>query len=77
FFARDKVLLAGVCFGLGAATKLYPLLILGAILVLALRTGKLRTFLVTAGATLAAWLAVNLPIAAINPSGWGYFFAFT
>ncbi|WP_284976951.1 glycosyltransferase 87 family protein [Arthrobacter sp. efr-133-TYG-104] len=77
FFARDKVVLAGVCFGLGAATKLYPLLILGAILVLALRTGKLRTFLVTAGATLAAWLAVNLPIAAINPSGWGYFFTFT
>ena len=77
FFSRDKLILAGICIGLGTATKLYPVLILGAILVLALRSGRLRTFLVTAAAAAAAWLAVNLPIAAMNPSGWRYFFEFT
>ncbi len=77
FFSRDKLVLAGVCIGLGTATKLYPVLILGAVLVLALRSGKLRAFWITAGSALASWLAVNLPIAALNPSGWRYFFEFT
>jgi uncharacterized membrane protein len=77
FFSRDKLVLAGICIGLGTATKLYPLLILGAVLVLALRSGQLRTFFTTAGAAIAAWLVVNLPIAAMNPSGWRYFFEFT
>lgn len=76
-FSRDKPVLAGICIGVGTATKLYPVLILGAVLVLAIRSGKLRTFFTTAGAALAAWLAVNLPIAAMNPSGWQYFFEFT
>ena len=77
FFARDKLILAGVFIGLGTATKLYPLLILGAVLVLSLRSGKFRAFFVTAGAALASWLAVNLPLAALNPAGWRYFFEFT
>ncbi|WP_208295718.1 glycosyltransferase family 87 protein [Paenarthrobacter nitroguajacolicus] len=76
-FSRDKLILAGVVIGLGAATKLYPALILGAVLLLALRTGKLRAFFITAGAAAASWLAVNLPIAAMNPSGWRYFFEFS
>lgn len=77
FFAKDKLVWAGICIGLGTATKLYPVLVLGAVLVLALRTGRLRPFFVTAGTTVAAWLAVNLPIAAMNPAGWRYFFEFT
>ncbi|BCW42630.1 membrane protein [Arthrobacter sp. StoSoilB3] len=77
FFARDKLILAGVFIGLGTATKLYPLLILGAVLVLSLRSGKFQAFFVTAGAALASWLAVNLPLAALNPAGWRYFFEFT
>ena len=77
FFARNKPVLAGICIGLGTATKLYPLLILGAVLLLALRTGRIRAFVVTAGAAAAAWLAVNLPVAALNPEGWKYFYQFT
>lgn len=76
-FSRNQTVLAGVFIGLGTATKLYPLLILGAILVLAVRTGKLKPLLVTTAAAAGAWLAVNLPIAAINPSGWRYFFEFS
>lgn len=77
FFAREKPALAGVFIGLGTATKLYPVLILGAVLVLALRSGKLRTFFVTAGAAAASWLVVNVPIALMNFEGWRYFFEFT
>ncbi|WP_066288610.1 glycosyltransferase family 87 protein [Arthrobacter sp. B6] len=76
-FSRGRLVLAGILIGLGTATKLYPVLVFGAILLLALRTGKIRTFLVTAGAALVAWLAVNLPVALMNPSGWQYFYQFT
>ncbi len=77
FFSRNKFILAGIFIGLGTATKLYPLLILGAIVLLALRTGRIRAFLVTAGAAVAAWLAVNVPVAVSNPAGWTYFYQFT
>ena len=76
-FSRNKLVLAGIFIGLGTATKLYPVLILGAVLLLALRTGRIRALLVTAGAAAAAWLAVNLPVAAVNPEGWKYFYEFT
>lgn len=74
FFSRERLVLAGVFIGLATAAQLYPLLILGAILLLALRTGRFQPVLKTAGAAGAAWLAVNLPFAAANPSGWAYFF---
>lgn len=77
FFSRNKLVLAGIFIGLGTATKLYPVLILGAVLLLALRTGRFRALLVTAGSAAAAWLAVNLPVAALNPEGWNYFYQFT
>lgn len=77
FFARQRPLLAGVFIGLGAATKFYPLLVLGAILLLALRTGRFRPLFVTAGAAAAAWVAVNVPFALANPAGWTYFFQFS
>ena len=77
FFSRNKLILAGICIGLGTATKLYPLLILGAILLLALRTGKIRALLVTAAAAAAAWLAVNIPAVLGDPAGWKYFYQFT
>ncbi|MCA4133250.1 glycosyltransferase family 87 protein [Arthrobacter sp. M4] len=76
-FSRGRLVVAGIFIGLGTATKLYPLLIMGAILVLALRTGKLKPLLVTAASAAGAWLAVNLPVAAINPTGWRYFFEFS
>lgn len=77
FFSRERLILAGILIGLGTATKVYPVLVFGAILLLALRTGRIRAFLVTAGAALTAWLAVTVPIAAMNPAGWKYFYQFT
>ncbi|MHC6591762.1 glycosyltransferase family 87 protein [Arthrobacter sp. C152] len=77
FFARDRPLAAGVLIGLGTATKLYPLLVLGAILLLAIRTGRWRPLLMTGGAAAGTWLVVNLPFAAANPAGWAYFFQYS
>ena len=69
-WGRKKPVLAGVLLGLGGAAKLYPLLLLGPLLVLCWRAGKMREWGVTACAAVAAWLAVNLPIAILFPSGW-------
>ncbi|MET3720202.1 MULTISPECIES: glycosyltransferase 87 family protein [unclassified Arthrobacter] len=76
-FARGRLVLAGLLFGLAAATKPYTALILAAIFLLSVRTGRMRAFLITAGAAAAAWLAVNAPAALANPTGWGYFFGST
>ncbi|AUS34912.1 glycosyltransferase family 87 protein [Rhodococcus sp. 1.20] len=73
-WARKRPVLAGILLGLGGAAKLYPLLLLGPLLVLCLRAGKTRDWLVTALSAVAAWLAVNLPIAALYPHGWYEFF---
>ena len=73
-WARKKPVLAGVLLGIGGAAKLYPLFLLGALLVLCLRAGRLRAWWVTAIAALAAWGAVNLPIALLYPRGWWEFF---
>ncbi|MFF2346129.1 glycosyltransferase family 87 protein [Pseudarthrobacter sp. NPDC058119] len=76
-FARQRLVPAGVLIGLATATKLYPLLVLGAILLLAVRTGRWRPLLVTAGSAAAAWVVVNLPFALANFSGWTYFFQYS
>ncbi|GAA4051582.1 glycosyltransferase 87 family protein [Arthrobacter methylotrophus] len=77
FFAKERPILAGLFIGLGTATKLYPVLVLGAVLLLAVRTGRMRVFFVTSSSAAVAWLIVNVPVAAVNPAGWRYFFDFT
>ncbi|GAT08917.1 transmembrane protein [Mycolicibacterium novocastrense] len=73
-WARRKPVLAGALIGLGVAAKLYPLLLLAPLAVLAVRTGKLREVGKTAAAAVAAWLVVNLPIMVLFPRGWSEFF---
>ncbi|PKQ32028.1 MAG: hypothetical protein CVT62_06500 [Actinobacteria bacterium HGW-Actinobacteria-2] len=75
-WARRKQVLSGVFLGLAISAKLYPLLLLGPMLVLALRTGKWKAFATTAIATLASWLAVNLPVYFLAPQAWLYFWTF-
>ena len=60
-WSRDRPVLAGVLIGLGTAVKLYPLFLLGALLVVCLRRGRMRAFGATTLAAVLAWLAVNLP----------------
>ncbi|QLL09890.1 glycosyltransferase family 87 protein [Mycobacterium vicinigordonae] len=73
-WARRKPWLAGVLIGLGAAAKLYPLLFLGPLLLLGIRSGRLGGVARTAGAAAATWLAVNLPVMVLYPRGWSEFF---
>ena len=73
-WARKRPLLAGVLLGIGGAAKLYPLFLLGALLVLCIRAGRMRAFTTTASAALVTWAAVNLPIALLYPRGWWEFF---
>jgi uncharacterized membrane protein len=73
-WAKRRPLLAGVLIGLGGAAKLYPLLLLGPLLVLGLRTGRLREVARTAAAACGTWLLVNLPVLLLFPRGWSEFF---
>ncbi|WP_106179155.1 glycosyltransferase family 87 protein [Prauserella shujinwangii] len=73
-WARRKPALAGLLFGLGAAVKLYPLFLLGPLLVLCLRAGRMRTWATTALVAAGTWTAVNLPFALFLRQGWAEFF---
>ena len=68
---------AGVLLGLGVAAKFYPLVVFGPLLLLCLRAGQLREFAKTLAAAVLAWLAVDLPVMIIAPSGWAYFYTFS
>ena len=69
-WSREKTWLAGVFVGLGAATTFYPLLLIPAIGVLAVRRREFRDFGAVVGGAVLAWTAVNAPVAAMYPSGW-------
>jgi uncharacterized membrane protein len=73
-WARQRPVAAGVLLGLGAAAKLYPVFVLGALLVLCLRAGRMRPWWQAMGGAVAAWAAVNAPIALLYPQGWWEFF---
>ncbi|MGY1740479.1 MULTISPECIES: glycosyltransferase family 87 protein [unclassified Blastococcus] len=76
-WARQREVLAGVLLGLAVAAKFYPLLVLGALLLLCLRAGRWRTWLRTAAAAVVAWLAVNVPVAVLAFDNWATFFTFS
>jgi uncharacterized membrane protein len=73
-WARKRPVLAGVLLGLGGAAKLYPLFLLGPLLVLCLRAGRTRDWARTTLAAILAWAAVNVPIMIAFPRGWWEFF---
>jgi uncharacterized membrane protein len=73
-WARRRPVLSGVLIGLGVAAKLYPILLLGPLVVLGIRAGRLKDVGRTALAVLATWLVVNLPIMVLFPRGWSEFF---
>jgi uncharacterized membrane protein len=65
---------AGVLIGLGVAAKLYPLLLLIPLALLAVRTGRLREVGRTAATAVLTWVVVNLPVMVLFPRGWSEFF---
>ena len=73
-WARRRPVLAGVALGLGVAAKLYPALLLLPLLVLGVRTGRLRQVGQVAATAAGTWLLVNLPVMVLFPRGWSEFF---
>ncbi|MBV9096320.1 MAG: DUF2029 domain-containing protein [Streptosporangiaceae bacterium] len=76
-WAARRGMWAGVLLGLAVATKFYPVVIFGPLLLLCLRAGKLPDFAKTLAAAVAAWLAVNLPVMVAAPAGWARFYVFS
>ncbi|MGH4034773.1 glycosyltransferase family 87 protein [Actinomycetota bacterium Odt1-20B] len=83
-WSRGRTLAFGVLLGLATAAKLYPALILGPLLILCWRAGKWREFGTAVGATVGAWLVVNLPVMVMHDStgfhireGWAKFYTFS
>ncbi|MDT5313915.1 MAG: hypothetical protein QOE74_2935 [Mycobacterium sp.] len=73
-WARRRPALAGALIGIGVALKLYPLLLLVPMVILGLRTGRMREVGKTAATAVVTWLLVNLPIMVLFPRGWSEFF---
>lgn len=76
-WARKRQVLAGVLLGLAIATKFYPIMFVGALLLLTMRTARWRPFLVTMGATAGSWLVVNVPFMLLAWDGWRRFYVFS
>ncbi|MBG0560601.1 glycosyltransferase family 87 protein [Actinoplanes aureus] len=73
-WVKRKPVWAGVFLGLGAAAKLWPIFILGPILILALRTGKLRPWVSSFVAAAVTWAVVNFPVFYWYHESWLRFF---
>jgi uncharacterized membrane protein len=79
-WTRERPGWAGLLIGLGAAAKLYPVLLLGPLLLVTLRdpdrARAVPRFVVAVGAAVAAWVVVNLPVYLWANEGWRQFFVF-
>jgi uncharacterized membrane protein len=75
-WARDRPVLTGVLIGIGTATKLFPLFLLGGILVICLRDRRARDFALTVGSAVVAWVLVNLPAYLTGREQWRVFWQF-
>jgi Glycosyltransferase family 87 len=65
-WGRNKVPLAGVLLGLAISARSYPLVLLVAIGLLALRSGRVGAWRRLAGTAMATWFAVSLPWFVVN-----------
>lgn len=72
-WSRDRPLLAGLLVGLGTAAKLYPLFLLGALLVVCLRRRRVGAFLTATAGAVASWTLLNLPPVLYGFDQWAEF----
>jgi uncharacterized membrane protein len=75
-WSRGRPVLSGVLIGVGTATKLYPLFLLGALFVVCVRRGRLPAFWSATLAAAVAWLAVNAPAMIYGFEQWKAFWSF-
>ena len=73
-WSRERTVWAGLLLGLAVAAKLYPVLLLVPLVILAVRTGRVRPVLVTALSAVVSWAVVNIPFALAYPQAWAQFY---
>ncbi len=76
-WSRKHPFAAGLLLGLAVAAKFYPIVFLGAFLVLSLRTAKWAAFGQLLAGTVVAWAVVNIPVAIASFDGWAFFYTFS
>ena len=75
-WSRDRPIVTGVLIGLGTAAKLYPLFLLGGLLIICLRQRRYAAFAMATLAAVAAWLLTNAPAYLTGPDQWKVFWEF-
>ncbi len=75
-FAKRRDIASGVLLGLGAAAKLYPILLAVPFVAGRFRERQPDQGIHLAWASIGTWLAVNLPFALAAPTAWWEFFRF-
>ncbi|MFL6026550.1 MAG: glycosyltransferase family 87 protein [Friedmanniella sp.] len=75
-WSRGRSGWSGLLLGLGTAAKLYPLLLLGPLLLLCLRGRRLRDFGVALATFVLGWAVPNLPVMVLAPQAWLSFWQF-
>ena len=73
-WVRRRPALAGFLLGLGAAAKLWPIFVLGPLLLLAVRARRLRPALIAFFMAALAWVAANAPVFLMYRESWNRFF---
>ncbi|MEP7036534.1 MAG: glycosyltransferase 87 family protein, partial [Actinomycetota bacterium] len=68
-WGRSRIQLAGIMMGLAISARTYPLVLLVAIGLLAVRSGRVTPWRRMAVTALATWFVVSLPWLLINPDG--------
>jgi uncharacterized membrane protein len=67
---QDRPVAAAVCFGVGGALKVYPLMFLAPLFLALVARGRRRTALMAAATGAGIFALINLPFIAANFSGW-------
>ena len=75
-WARGRPLLTGLLLGVGTATKLYPLFLLGGVLVICVRRRRWGDLGLAAAGTVLGWVVTNAPAYATGPAQWKVFWSF-
>ncbi len=76
-FQRGRWAAGGAALGIGAALKLWPFVMLGAVIVLSIRWRRARPALAAFAGAVVAWLVVNVPFALADREQWSHFWTFS
>jgi uncharacterized membrane protein len=69
-WAKNRPIVAGILFGLGTSAKLWPLFLIGPLVLLCIRNRRFADMAKTVGVTVLTWLAVNVPVMLISFDDW-------